>query len=218
MNSLLAKAALLSLSITLSPVLMKAGVVFSNVTGIGDALHSSVFCGSSLCNNVLAEEFTPSANYNMTDAQVQVKQNPGTDATFDVFLYSNNAGAPGSVIEQIGFALTATTPTFPGSLITANSLATPITLTSGTSYWLVLAGHEANSEISWVGEGSPAVPAAISLDGGNSWPFSSTHDGQFQIDGTLVASPTPEPSSVGEALAGMAALFYGIRRRQQKAS
>jgi hypothetical protein len=217
MNSLLAKAALLS--ITLSPMLMRADVVFSNYNGAGSAIGSHFVCGASSCNNTIAEEFTPSLNFTMTDAQVLVAQNVnGNDQTFDVYLSSNGGTAPGAVIEQIGFGLSPSTATYPGSLITANSIGTPITLLAGTPYWLVLKPHLANSQIVWVGSGSQSVPSATSLDGGNTWPFAGGSGAlEFVIDGTPVAAAVPEPSSLVLLLAGIVTLLYGIRERHAKA-
>jgi hypothetical protein len=170
MNSFSAKTALLA--ILFGPTLMRADVVFSNVTGLGAPINSHVVCGSASCNNTVAQEFTPSANFSMTDALVDVAR-VSDFSTFDVFLDANSGGAPGATIEQIGFALSATA-SFPGSLITANTISTQITLTSGTPYWLVVSPHQANSEVSWAGGGSSATPQAVSLDGGNTWPFVNT--------------------------------------------
>jgi hypothetical protein len=224
MNSRSAKVALLS--ILFGPMLMRADVVFSNITSPfnGAPSNSHGVCGNGVdgCfNNALAEEFIPSANYILTGAQMLVlvhKESSGiTDgANFDVSLDSDNSGAPGSLIEQIGSGLTATATSFPGSLVTANSIATPITLTAGTPYWLVLT-PEANTFITWAGGGSSAPPSATSIDGGSTWPFVGTADLEFEIDGTpVVTSPVPEPASFG-LLAGIVTLLYGVKRRYARA-
>ena len=106
----IASAALLL--IAFAPGLARASVVFSNVTGTGSS--GAVVLGSSIPPSTdLAEGFTPAANYTMTDAQMLVGSAPGHASTFDVFLESNNGGVPGSVIEQIGFGLAATTQGYP---------------------------------------------------------------------------------------------------------
>jgi len=177
-----------------------ADVVFSNVTS--DVNNGTAVCGSSApaCPILFgalidAEAFTPSADFTMTDAQVLmiVDVGAGSDSDFNVFLYSNASGVPGSLIEQIGFDVAATT-TFPGSMITANSIATPITLTSGTEYWLVLGPADSDSFVAWGNGGSPSVPFAYS-DGGTSWSTDTAAD-QFEIDGTPVTASVPEPSSL----------------------
>jgi hypothetical protein len=213
MNSLLVKALLLP--IVVGPVSMRADVVFSNLTGTGPVTGSSNVCGAlaSGCGNGGgvwdASGFTPAANYSLTDAQMLVaKSLVDAPYTFDVFLYSNNGGVPGSAIEQIGFGLTASA-NYPGSLITANTVSTPITLVSGTPYWLVLAPASAKSFITWSNAGSPEAPFAQSLDGGNTWGVNNDLTPQFQIDGTPVAA-VPEPSSF--LLLGIATLLCGIRQ------
>jgi len=138
----------------------------------------------------------------------------GDIATFDVFLDSDSGGTPGSVIEQIGFGLSATA-SFPASLITANTIGTPITLTAGTPYWLVVSPHQADSRVTWAGGGSVETPRAISLDGGNTWPLVGTDALEFQIDGTPNA-PVPEPSTYG-LLGGIAAFLFGLRRGRERA-
>jgi hypothetical protein len=214
MNSLLVKAVLLP--VVFGPVLMRADVVFSNVTGTGTVNNFTGVCGSGAPSCTpdgiwAAGEFTPAANYSLTDAQALVATGTSSTATFNVFLYSNKSGVPGSAIEQIGFGLTATTNP-PGSLITANTVNTPITLVSGTPYWLVLAPAAANSFINWANGGSPAAPFAVSGDGGSTWGASGNVTDQFQIDGT----PVPEPSSF--VLLGIATLLYALFFRLRAAT
>jgi hypothetical protein len=221
MNNRSAKAALLS--ILFGPLLMRADVVFSNITNPfqGTPANSHGVCGNGVggCyNNALAEEFIPSANYILTGAQVLVTTDEDANgnpygANFNVSLDSDNSGVPGLPIEQIGSGLTATAT---ASLVTANSIATPITLTAGTPYWLVLTG-EVNTFIIWAGGGSTAPPSATSLDGGSTWPVVNTADLEFEIDGTpVVTSPVPEPASFG-LLAGIVTLLYGVKRRYARA-
>jgi hypothetical protein len=214
MNNLFVIAVLLP--IVCAPMLLRADIVFSNVTGTGTVSNGAPICrsGAAGCpvpDSLYAEEFTPAANYTLTDAQVLVAAvgsiNPGS---FDLFLDSNSSGVPGSEIEQIGSGLTATT-TSPGSLITA--IATPITLVSGTPYWLVLAPATSDSILFWSNGGSPAVPDATS--GGVTWSALGTNTFQFQIDGNPI-SPVPEPSDFA-LLAGILTLFYGARWRGRRA-
>jgi hypothetical protein len=181
-------------------VTIHADVVFFNVTSTADVSSGSIVCGGSngaclfLGGLIEAEAFTPVADYTMTDAQVLVEAPeavPG-DSDFNVFLYSNSSGVPGSPIEQIGFGLAAAAAY---SLITADTIATPITLTSGTEYWLVLKPADSGSFINWGNGGSPSVPFAYSANGGSDWDPGTNTD-QFQIDGAPVSASIPEPSSL----------------------
>jgi len=203
----------------LAPLVLQADVVFTNVTNTADVNNGSAVCGGTSltpCPFVItglidAEAFTPTANFTLTDAQVLVSKTSGSDPDFNVYLDSNTGGKPGSVIEQIGFGVAATAD-YPGSLITANSIATPITLTSGTEYWLVLRPADSGSFVGWSDGGSPSVPFAYSPDGGTDWNTATASD-QFQIDGTpITATATPEPSSLPLASLGVLGLLIAARR------
>ena len=65
-------------------------------------------------SNWAAGDFTPKANYTLTNAQVIVSGLDSSDPTFNAFLYANstdprNPNVPGSAIEQIGFGRRAAT-------------------------------------------------------------------------------------------------------------
>ena len=181
----------------------QADVIFSNITGPGSVMGATVVCAEFTFGNcdglgtimLAAAAFTPTANYTMTDAQVFVASVinplPGR-SSFDVYLYSDSGGAPGSPIERIGAGLSATT-ILPGSIVTANTISTPITLTSGTQYWLVLTPpNYLGSFIYWANGGSPRVPTAtriMSIAFPPGW-MPGTGSLQFQIDGVQgVQSP-----------------------------
>src|SRR5579871_5495217 len=88
----------------------KADVVFSNLTGVD--IGGIVICGPTACGFVgsgipqtLAEQFTPSADYVLTDAIVGIDSSIGTDENVNVFIAADSSGLPGSFIEQIGFGV-----------------------------------------------------------------------------------------------------------------
>ena len=116
------------------------------------------------------------------------------------------------MIEQIGFGLAATTQGLPGSVITANSFATPVTLVSGTEYWLVLMAHQPNTQILWVRSGSTSVPETFSFNGGSTWPLVETDSLQFQIDGSPAAAMPEPPTFAMFGGIGIAALVYRMKR------
>jgi len=122
----------------------------------------------------------------MTEAQVQTFANGGADSNFDAFLYSNSGGVPGTEIADLG---SGTAPAYGGgpNIITPGS---PIGLTSGIEYWLVLTPVDANSSLAWEDGGIASVPIANSRNGGAFSP--STDNIQFEIDGTPLTA-TPEP-------------------------
>jgi hypothetical protein len=199
----------------------QADIVFSTLTGSTGNGGFDV-CGSAPapgntppvpCSQALAERFTSGADFILTDAEVIVGNQTGTSPLFNVWLAQDSGGTPGSFIEQIGFDVSysgtdviATGGT--GGEVTANSIATPILLHSGTAYWLVLTPSQPDTIVYW-DAGSPPYPFACSscvaithtTDGTGGWTtYAHTYVGQMQIDGTpFVAEvvPTPEPGFYG---------------------
>ena len=196
------------IAIGLSPALMRASVIFSNVSGFNGGGGANI-CGSDWgCADGYTQglQFTAGITATMTDAQALVRQNLG-DPTFDVYLYNDSGGAPGSLIEQIGFAVTA-----PGTaaLVTANSIGTPITLVSGSQYWLFLEPHLSNSWIAWIAGGTSSPAWSVSFDGRQTFQPSGTNSFQFQIDGTPIGG-VPEPSTFALVVGALIACA-GLKR------
>lgn len=170
---------------------LQADTVFDNVLGPNGGAYGIFY------SREVAAEFTVAANTTFTGAGVElVKGFP--ESTFNMSLYSNAAGVPGTLIEQFGTNITA--PDFT-ELVSASS--TGITLAAETSYWLVLSAPE--SAVYWLTSGKSNVPVAI-LDGA---PWAATTGSlQFQIDGPVNnSSATPEPASI--SFIGLAFAFAG---------
>lgn len=167
-----------------------SAIIFSNLPGTSTGGFG--ICGS--CPTSLAQEFTPTGDYTLTDAIVLVGNNgTGIQDDFNVWIAQDSSGLPGTLIEQIGFAVSASGV---GGEVIANSISTPIDLTSGTAYWVVLTPANSETLIYWEDGGSPAVPCAVSYtsDGSGDWNLGSDATGQMEIDGTLT-SAAPEPTS-----------------------
>ena len=168
--------------------LAQADVVFSNITSPSSTAYpvlGSLFHGPLS----MAAEFTPGATFTLTDAEVRVFGLAGSQ--FDVVIASDGSALPGSPIAQIGTDFAAPTA-LTGGIVTANSITTPITLTAGTHYWLVLSPARSTSYIDWFAGGTQAVPLAQQSNG--NWLSLPAGNVQFQIDGTTQAS-VPEPIS-----------------------
>jgi hypothetical protein len=190
---------------------VRGDTIFSNITGrvadgqpVCSVPNRGCGFGSVRQGQLLAAAaFRPTATYMMTDAQVLVfpAETVGDvrNNHFDVFLYSDSNGVPGSIIQQIGSDLAATTP-ISGSIVIANTIATPITLTSGIQYWLVLAAGSGDF-IYWASGGSPSVPVGSIRTFTTPNPQWSVGTGslQFQIDGV----PVPQTSTVWSRIVGV---------------
>jgi len=205
-------------------------VVFSNLT-TPDQVHGvQIFKETGVGSQTAAAQFTPSGNFNLVDAQVMVTAEPSGSPNFNVWIAADAGGLPGTFIEQIGFNLQATAPFNPnpgssnGSVITANSIATPLALTSGTKYWLVVTpGVQPFIGLNWDGGGSSAVPLTYNSSPtfNSGWAAPINYAIQFRIDGTPTGpvgpspTPTPLPPSVILTLTGLASagLYQWHRRR-----
>ena len=126
---------------------LHADVVFTNLTG--SCCGGLAVAGSNFGSVSLATAFTPSVSGSLADAQIVVFQvlGFGGDPHFNVSLFSDLAGAPGTLIEQFGTDLTA--PATPlGGIVPAQSSFNP-ELLAGTQYWLVLTPVDSFTEIGW---------------------------------------------------------------------
>jgi hypothetical protein len=175
------------------------------------------------CSQALAEKFTPGGDFILTDATVVVGNQNGTSPLFNVWVANEAAGSPGPFIEQIGFDVSykgsnvvATGGT--GGEVTADSIASPILLSGGTAYWLVLTPSQANTIVYWdVGLFAPhpclwCIAITHTTDGTEGWTtYRDTYVGQMQIDGTPFV-PTPEPACYVDLTIAVLGIIL-VRRR-----
>ena len=204
LSAVIALAVIATLFTSTTP--MNAAVVFSNV--VGNCCGGFGVEGSNYGTAALGASFTSAGNYLMTDAQVMVFQTLGNggDPNFNVSLFSDPGGLPGSWIAALGVGLVAPNG---GGIVTASG-ATPM-LAMGTTYWLVLTPFDASTQIGWEMGGSPLVRLATSTSstGSGGWSALGLNDAQFQIDGTAV----PEPSSLLLMVSGALGVIGAVRRR-----
>jgi hypothetical protein len=189
---------------------LEAGVIFTNIVGNccgGQGIDGANYDGG--VPGLAAGAFIPAGPSVLSDAQVEVSQviGFGGDPYFNVSLYSNAAGVPGSLIATIGTDLTAPAG---GGLVTASG-PTPL-LIAGTEYWLVLSPFDSGTEVGWETGGAPAAEDAV-LGAGN-WVSVGQSTLQFQIDAV------PEPASWALVIAAFAliathqAILTCLRRRR----
>jgi hypothetical protein len=184
-----------------------ADIVFSNITTLNTTTTSGFDIDGTGnpsdpgVSAIIAEQFTAAGNFALTDAEVVVGNvgvilSNGASSIFNVSLYSDSGGSPGSLIEQIGFGVSASGS---GGEVTADSIAMPVDLTAGTSYWLVLTPDAMNTEIYWSQGTGSSVPTDFEENAepvSGSWAsVGESTQGQMEIDGSPL-SAVPEPSSV----------------------
>jgi hypothetical protein len=213
MNSSLSCIALFAVCGLFSNASANAGVLFTNLASSIIDSDEAVNCCSGEFVQSDAGAFTSTVNYVMSQVQVEVTFQSGFDNIFNLSLYSDNAGAPGSKLDTLGTNLAA-----PGTFgAVSDSSFAPIVLMGGTQYWLVMTPATADTLVFWAGSGVPLAPSDAALNATASAPWISlfgSSDGslQFEIDG----NPAPEPSTaaiVGAALCALAFLPRRMRRR-----
>ncbi len=166
---------------------LRADTIFSNIAGNccgGEPVDGTAFDGLSL-----AEAFTPNQIFELSDVQLVVAPVLGAgDPNFNVYLYSDGGGTPGSLLATLGFNLAAPAD---GGIVTL-PMTSALDVLSGTEYWVVLTAFNADTEISWEAGGTQSVPTALTvpqLDG--SWVANNDADLQFEIDGGNPGIPEP---------------------------
>jgi hypothetical protein len=163
------------------------------IYGTDNSLDPGVF-------NSMGMAFTPSSNAFLTQIDVAVWWESGTNSVI-LTLDSDNSGIPGTVIDSwtlnnlppFGICCTAETAT----------ALSPISLTAGDQYWIVVAPGASNTRAGWTNTNTlgrladqadgPFVPGTSTLSA-------------FEVDGV----ETPEPSST---LLVAAALALIVLRR-----
>jgi hypothetical protein len=173
------------------------GMTFDTATGI-------IISGSNvLGGHVVAQAFTPSADFTFSNAQLAMAILSGPNV-LQVVLMTSSGGFPGTVLETITLT-NAVAPFPPAGIVLANSTLHS-TLNSGTQYWLVAFAPDANTSMSWM----QSLSDFSSLYRGNSfhsltgpWPEVGLRGFALQLEG----APIPEPATLlllGPALAVMA--------------
>ena len=180
-----------------------ADTVFSTLT-------SDCTCGDG--GEVVAGQFTPGANYQLTDVVARILNFfDGAPQTLNFSIFSNSGGLPGTELTELTGTIPAASPFGPfQGLVTSGAPSSPLTLTSGTPYWLVTDVDLIN--VAWEENGSLSVPAAFFAFTG--FVPGGSRSLQFQIDGTAVAA-APEPSSLVLLGSGSLAMMGLLRRKMR---
>lgn len=143
-----------------------------------------------------------------------------TAHTFDLYIYADAAGEPGSVVASFSPATIAAATTGSNNLVFNHAGAS---LNANTTYWVVVKMQEAiatDNPYWWLNyaEGTDAgssfttvaaTAPKFSTDAGSSWSDYGSGNFRMEINGFMVV---PEPSHAVLAIAGLFGLCFRRRR------
>jgi len=209
---------LLSLALLLLlPAVSRADTVYSTF-GSGQTFNTSaggwaLFCNAPSCGAFqdVAAAFTPTGTFTLTQIDVAASYLSGTNG-IEVMLLSDASGTPGSILESWSLS---DLPPF-GTSFTPESVtaALPITLNSGTQYWVALV-PSVGGFLTW--NFAPTLVGTTDVLGSSTGPNWAADSNQFlpayDVLGTPVA--TPEPSSLLMLWSGLLAVC-GTRLRRKR--
>ncbi|MGC4045019.1 MAG: choice-of-anchor R domain-containing protein [Armatimonas sp.] len=137
-----------------------------------------------------AKSFVPSQSYSLTSIETALYWETG-DKNFDISIYSDAGGAPGTALST--FTQLATAPL--GQTILYTSAYSGITLNAGSTYWVVINAASPNSSDGGFWLASSPTDTGFSTFSGGSWNTSTSGSPVIRVSGTLTAA-APEPASL----------------------
>jgi hypothetical protein len=159
----------------------------------------------------LAASFTPSANYTLTSFEVGAVF-PAVVNSFNFSVVRDNAGLPtgATVASVLGVPLAFSSVAFPAPI---NLFSATGSLQSGTTYWLVFAPGDPNTEAAWMNNSIGLI--SLAFNNGTGWatvPPGSNTTPAFRINGSPVVS-APEPCTLALFALGGASILAKRRRK-----
>lgn len=202
---------------------LKADIIYTNF-GPGFAYtdgNGVVVSNGSIETSVAEELPVLTSSYDLSSIEfVASTTTPNPSNSVTIGIYADNGGVPAATaLESI--TLTGQLAPFDGSLspvLTATSVTNPL-LAAGSRYWVVMDGPASESLV-W-DLNSTLTSGYLETNGTpGDWidspnPFASETNGVFEVDGTQISSPTPEPRT-WMLLAGGLGLIIGLDRRRSK--
>ena len=128
-------------------------------------------------NQSLAIQYVPTYSYTLRSLGVALQRHGSPTGTIKWSVYSDNAGAVGTLIATSTAVLVSTVGTSPSYSLVAFGFPFPyVSLTAGTTYWFVSTISYGTSNTVYVGLGYPNTSGAwvVATWNGSAWDYSST--------------------------------------------
>lgn len=191
---------LLVILVALSTLAYSAEIVFSNLSPPDNSYNRSAGLvvgspGLPIVPQIPAVAFTPDGDFTLTQIGVALLHITGTNSAM-LSLDSSIGGLPDGTIES--WTLTPLPPFGSNTILQTVTPDIPVSLVSGTQYWLVVSPIASDTNDVWNFSLTDTIsPIAASHNGGSS--FSLTPLSQrpaFDVLGNPVGNEVPEPSSL----------------------
>lgn len=183
---------------------------------LGSSADTGLGVGSDFWWAVSFETGTTTAGYDLNSIQLRIAGITGTPTGFDVSLYNDNGGEPGSSLQLLSGPL----PTS-GGIYTFGASA--MNLSPSTTYWVVASTPDLTSSgntVYWAidpdsytstdGWSMPTTSSGDSSgDGGTSW---ADHTGGSPLTLAVDATAVPEPDSLRLVAVALIAILLKYRK------
>lgn len=224
-------AALVCLSVIGPAAVSHADIVYGNLGASGtNALTPEAFSKIEITNmRWLAQGFTVGGtNTELSSVTLGLYDTNNTLARVQLFASGSSSVPSGSPLVPSGSPLATLTQTVSSTTpaLMTFSFSPSLSLTSGSSYWVVVSTTETTGTFDWAFNSGNDSPTAQNLSGysasspatlfsdnaGVAWGSSS-----FARPASISITAVPEPSSIVLAGLGVLAAGYQLRRRMKRA-
>lgn len=113
-----------------------------------------------------AEKLTATASGVADRVDINIKNSASATGSVLVFIYSDNAGSPGTLLSTTSIAEADVTSSY--AYITTYSMAAP-DIANGTAYWVAVGLQESGTGTMYVSSTTNSTNAKVSTDMGQSW-------------------------------------------------